>query len=132
MVIVSMHISIMIVEDVWESAHLYRMYLARLGFDSIAFTNPVTALNHYKQNPRRYSLVIMDWHMPNLNGLELATKLRELDANVKIILISAYFMEDMIGGSEFTTARISDTMSKPILFKDLGPKVVKLCSIRDN
>lgn len=132
MVIVSIHISIMIVEDVWESARLYRMYFARLGFDSIAFTNPLTALDHYKQNPRRYSLVIMDWHMPKLNGLELATKLRELDANVKIILISTYFMEDLIGGSEFTTARISDSMSRPILFKDLGPKVVKLCSIRDN
>ena len=95
-----MHVSVMIVEDVWESAHLYRMYLARLGFDSIAFTNPLSALDHYRQNPRRYSLVILDWYMPNLNGLKLAKKLRELDTNVKILLISAYFMGDMIGGSE--------------------------------
>lgn len=122
----------MIVEDIWESAHLYRMYLARLGYDSIAFTNPLSALDHFRQNPRRYSLVILDWHMPNLNGLKLAKKLRELDTNVKILLISAYFMEDMIGGSEFTTAKISDTMSKPILFKELGPKVIQLSSTRDN
>jgi DNA-binding response OmpR family regulator len=108
------------------------MYLARLGYDSIAFTNPLSALDHFRQNPRRYSLVILDWHMPNLNGLKLAKKLRELDTNVKILLISAYFMEDMIGGSEFTTAKISDTMSKPILFKELGPKVIQLCSTRDN
>ncbi|HKR74688.1 MAG TPA: response regulator [Candidatus Nitrosocosmicus sp.] len=128
----SLHISIMIVEDIWESAHLYRMYLARLGYDSIAFTNPLSALDHFRQNPRRYSLVILDWHMPNLNGLKLAKKLRELDTNVKILLISAYFMEDMIGGSEFTTAKISDTMSKPILFKELGPKVIQLSSTRDN
>ena len=127
-----MHVSIMIVEDVWESAHLYRMYLARLGFDSIVFTNPLRALDHYRQNPRRYSLVILDWYMPNLNGLKLAKKLRELDANVKILLISAYFMEDMIGGSEFATAKISDTLSKPILFKDLGPKVIQLCSTKDH
>ena len=127
-----MHVSIMIVEDVWESAHLYRMYLARLGFDSIAFTNPLSALDHYRQNPRRYSLVILDWYMPNLNGLKLAKKLRELNANVKTLLISAYFMGDMIGGSEFTTAKISDTMSKPILFKDLGPKVIQLCFTKDH
>ena len=127
-----MHVSIMIVEDVWESAHLYRMYLARLGFDSIVFTNPLRALDHYRQNPRRYSLVILDWYMPNLNGLKLAKKLRELDANVKILLISAYFMEDMIGGSEFATAKISDTLSKPILFKDLGPKVIQLCFTKDH
>ena len=127
-----MHVSVMIVEDVWESAHLYRMYLARLGFDSIAFTNPLSALDHYRQNPRRYSLVILDWYMPNLNGLKLAKKLRELDTNVKILLISAYFMGDMIGGSEFTTAKISDTMSKPILFKDLGPKVIQLCFTKDH
>ena len=127
-----MHVSIMIVEDVWESAHLYRMYLARLGFDSIVFTNPLRTLDHYRQNPRRYSLVILDWYMPNLNGLKLAKKLRELDTNVKILLISAYFMGDMIGGSEFTTAKISDTMSKPILFKDLGPKVIQLCFTKDH
>jgi two-component SAPR family response regulator len=34
--------------------------------------------------------VISDYRMPYLNGLELGTKVKELNGNIKVILISAY------------------------------------------
>ena len=34
--------------------------------------------------------MISDYRMPYLNGCELGTKVRELDGNIKVILISAY------------------------------------------
>ena len=41
-------------------------------------------------NPNRYQLVISDYRMPYLNGFELGTKVKELNGNIKVILISAY------------------------------------------
>jgi two-component SAPR family response regulator len=34
--------------------------------------------------------VISDYRMPYLNGCELGTKVKELNRNIKVILISAY------------------------------------------
>ncbi len=38
----------MIVEDEWDIARLLSLYLARSGFDTISFTQPLLALDHLK------------------------------------------------------------------------------------
>ncbi len=60
------------------------------GYSVNAFTNPKVALEHLLNNPNRYQLVISDYRMPYLNGFELGTKVKELNGNIKVILISAY------------------------------------------
>jgi len=60
------------------------------GYSVNTFTNPVVALDHLLNNPNRYQLVISDYRMPYLNGCELGTKVKELNENIKVILISSY------------------------------------------
>lgn len=60
------------------------------GYSVNAFTNPIVALEHLLNNPNKYELVISDYRMPNLNGCELGTKVKELNKNIKVILTSAY------------------------------------------
>jgi len=60
------------------------------GYSVNTFTNPIVALEHLLNNPNKYQLVISDYSMPNLNGCELCTKVKELNENIKVILISAY------------------------------------------
>ena len=60
------------------------------GYSVNAFTNPVVAFEHLRNNPNRYQLVISDYRMPYLNGFELGTKVKELNENIKVILISSY------------------------------------------
>ena len=60
------------------------------GYSVITFTNPIVALEHLLNNPNKYELLISDYRMPNLNGCELGTKIKELNENIKVILISAY------------------------------------------
>jgi DNA-binding NtrC family response regulator len=60
------------------------------GYIVSAFTNSIVALEHLLNNPNKYELVISDYSMPNLNGCELGAKVKELNRNIKVILISAY------------------------------------------
>ena len=46
------------------------------GVSVVSFTNPVTALAHFKENKESYVLVISDLRMPELNGYR-TTKKRE-------------------------------------------------------
>ena len=61
-------------------------------------------------------MVITDYRMPKLNGYEFGLKIKELDNNIKIILISAYDnIEGYKGEFEF--------LKKPIPIQTLIDKV---------
>jgi DNA-binding NtrC family response regulator len=63
------------------------------GVSVVSFNDPVIALEHFTQNKERYALVISDFRMPNLTGLELLKKVKKIKSNVRTILVSAYEVE---------------------------------------
>ena len=56
-------------------------------FKVYAHNNPLSALSEFK--PDFYDLILIDINMPKMDGIELSNKILELDANVKICLITA-------------------------------------------
>ena len=60
----------------------------------VSFDDSVRALEHFRKNKKNYRLVIADWRMPNLNGLQLLKRVKKLNPNVRTILISAYEVEN--------------------------------------
>jgi DNA-binding response OmpR family regulator len=103
----------MIVDDDWYTTYLFKLYLARLGFDSITFTDPRLALAHFQQNSGRYGLVLLDWSMPRLDGLELAKKMRNHNSHVKILFNTAYFVQDLIEKTDPMQAHNTVVMLNP-------------------
>ena len=121
-------LSIIIVEDEGDLSYLYKLYLARFEFDSIIFANPLLALEHYQQNHGRYALALLDWDLPFMNGLELAKRIRRINSKVLILMITGYYIKDMLVEDEFREAKITEVLLKPIDLNDLGPHIIKLCS----
>jgi DNA-binding NtrC family response regulator len=79
---------IAIVDNELDIVDLFKEALEMKGYYVSAFTNPLLALNHILKDPTRYSLIISDFRMPEMNGDELVTKL--LETKIKVILMSAY------------------------------------------
>ena len=119
--------SVMVVDDEKELANLFRIFLERSGFDSVSFTDPLSALDHFSQNHDKYSVVITDWEMPNLDGVHLAKKIREYNETVKILLITAVSFDESFKEEVYREARISDVIGKPFSFKELGSRITQLC-----
>ncbi len=119
--------SVMVVDDEEELANLYRMFLERSGFNSVSFTDPLSALDHYRQNHEKYSVVITDWKMPKLDGIQFAKKIREYNTTVKILLITAFCTNESFKKEVYREAHISDVIEKPFKFKELGPLITELC-----
>jgi FixJ family two-component response regulator len=57
------------------------------GFIVDAYTDPVKALSEFK--PNYYGLVILDYRMPSLNGLDLYRRIRRVDNMARGILLTA-------------------------------------------
>ena len=82
---------ILIVDDESDILSVLRRVLEEYGFKTCCFTKPYTALEHYSTLPNNHDLVISDLQMPNIDGLEFIRKVKEINSNVKAILMTSSF-----------------------------------------
>jgi two-component SAPR family response regulator len=77
------------------------------------------ALEYFKETPEKHFLIITDLRMPGLNGIELAKKIREVNTNIKIFLMTAFDTRDLDDNVDFKMARIDRLLQKPVRFSNL-------------
>ncbi len=65
--------------------------------------------------------------MPNLNGIDLAKRIRNNSSSVKILLITGFFDDEYVNGDVFKEARISKVLHKPVKLRELLGCVHELC-----
>ena len=76
--------------------NLFSEALNMSGYHNVSsFTDPVEAYQHVKENPKKYSLVIADDKMPDMNGLFLSTQLLEINPKLNVIILSDHFHDDL-------------------------------------
>jgi DNA-binding response OmpR family regulator len=119
--------SIIVVDDEIELATLFKTFLNQQGFNTISFVDPILALEYFRETSDKHSLIITDLRMPGLNGLELAKKVRELNTNIRIFLMTAFETRDLENHVDFKMARIDRLIQKPVRFSDLKEMINKAC-----
>ena len=94
------------------------------GVSVVSFNDPVIALEHFTQNKERYALVISDFRMPNLTGLELLKKVKKFRSNVRTILVSAYEVEyNAVFQRYMQESTIDSFIEKPVTINQLCQRV---------
>lgn len=94
------------------------------GVSVVSFNDPVIALEHFTQNKERYALVISDFRMPNLTGLELLKKVKKLKSSVRTILVSDYEVEYNAVIQRYMQEGIIDSfIEKPVTVNQLCQRV---------
>lgn len=64
-----------VVDDEQDITTLFHDALVGInGIDVLVFTDPILVLEHFQMNQDAYVLVISDFKMPGLNGMELFRK----------------------------------------------------------
>ena len=79
---------ILIVDDEPDITITLKMGLESKGFQVDTFNDSKDALLHFR--PGSYDLLLSDINMPNLNGFELYSKLREIDEKIRVCFITAF------------------------------------------
>jgi CheY-like chemotaxis protein len=118
-----------LVDDAKDTVYTFDVYLKSLGYSTISFVNPVEALNYFNKNFTNCILVITDYGMPQMSGLDLIKKIRETDRNhrIKIIVISATVKNDIINyNDKFLNLKIDKFLEKPLSLEELKNEVKKL------
>lgn len=79
---------ILLVEDDDDQRNLYRDSFLDEGFEVTAVSNGIEALNCIEVN--RPDAVVLDIHLPGMDGIEALGKILELDKNIVVLFYSAY------------------------------------------
>jgi DNA-binding NtrC family response regulator len=118
--------TIFVIDDDPDIAYVLKRGLQKNGFLVDAFTNPEEALQSFKSNAESYCLVLSDIRMPALSGIQLTKKVKEVNPNVKVVLMTAFEIRDNEFSTVFPSTQVDGFVQKPIGIKDLTNKILSL------
>jgi two-component system, OmpR family, response regulator ChvI len=84
---------VLIVDDEPDLTLSLKMTLEENGFKVDTFTDPLSALENYKEEAGMYDLLILDMKMPQMNGFELYRQIKKIDDKVKVCFLTAGEMD---------------------------------------
>lgn len=116
--------SILVIDDEYDIAALEKEVLESSGYHVEMFCDGNKALEEIKKNPYKYDLVITDLSMPGISGEKLTEKIREVNANVPIVLCSGFSKD--INKENIDSYGIAGFLNKPIKLSDLLATAEKL------
>ena len=108
---------IALVDDETSIASTMESILTSLGYRVHSFSDGREALETIKGNPAEFDLVITDFSMPRVTGLDLARNLREAKVHIPIILTSGYLDKEV--EDEARTVGVKEFMIKPVSIAQL-------------
>ena len=88
--IASQSATILLIDDQADVLTMTRRMLEDLGYKVEAYADALQAESAFRQAPAHFDLVLTDFAMPVLNGVELAQQLWKLRSAVPIILYTGY------------------------------------------
>ena len=117
------------VDDEKDILDLFSEYLSSNGFNTISFQNPIDALEYFYQNISNCCLIIADYKMPQMSGIDLIKKIREknTDCKIKTIIISAFIKDNIPYDKSYITT-VDKILEKPVYLDRLKKTVQELIS----
>ncbi len=98
------------VDDEIESLQSQKIFLENKGYEVHTLTNGFDAIDYVKENA--VDVVLIDESMPGITGLETLAKIKEVNAQIPVVLITKNETENLM--DEAIGSQISDYLIKPV------------------
>ena len=109
---------VLIVDDNASAREILCAMVQRFGMRADVAANGEQALSVLQAASRSgapYGLVLMDWRMPGMDGLEVARRIREeerLATTPAVLMVTAYGRDEVLRSAE--TLRLQGLLIKPV------------------
>jgi PAS domain S-box-containing protein len=117
---------ILFLDDERSLAAVGERRLQALGYEVTTTTDPTDALEIFRDAPGRFDLIVTDYSMPRMDGLEFARNVSAIRSDIPILLMTGY-MEEFPDGVIAATG-VRKVLSKPVNLATLGETVSELLS----
>jgi len=111
--------SLLVVEDDTDLSDLLDLHLSDAGFEVEVVADGALALQ--RSLATAYDLIVLDWMLPGLTGVEVCEQLREAGRTVPVLMLTARGSEaDRVRGLE---CGADDYVSKPFSVREVVARV---------
>ncbi|TYT76241.1 chemotaxis response regulator CheY [Desulfobotulus mexicanus] len=118
-------IRILCVDDFATMRRILKNILKQLGFTNITEADDgTTALEELKKG--KFDLIISDWNMPKMSGLELLKTVRGMDdyKDIPFLMVTAEAQKQNV--VEAVQAGVSNYVVKPFTAESISEKIEKI------
>ncbi|HOV86155.1 MAG TPA: ATP-binding protein [Syntrophobacteraceae bacterium] len=109
---------VMFVDDERSLTILGKKMLGHLGYEVVALTSSVEALEYFRSHRDSVDLVITDLTMPHMTGDVLAREMMSIRPGIPIILCTGF--SDSMSEDKARRMGLRDFITKPLIMKDLA------------
>jgi CheY-like chemotaxis protein len=119
---------ILLVDDDPQFQLMTKTMLTKAGYTVTQASNGVEAINAFKTGRAKFDLIISDVMMPDMDGVDLLSQLKDMGVNLPVLAISGGIKNLSAGFnlSSMTMLGAVDTLAKPFSKSDLLTKVEAL------
>ncbi len=112
---------VLYLDDDEVMALLVERLLMRLGYRVSCFGEPRQAIAAVRAQPLAFDLVVSDFNMPELSGLDVAQELARIRAELPVVIISGYLSEEQ--RVELVHSGVLELVRKENTLEELGSAV---------
>ena len=119
---------ILLVDDVPEVLHVHKSLLSRLKHTTTTAENGQQALEIYLNGREKFDMILTDYRMPEMSGLELVEAVRQYDQHIPILMITAYGEDESLQMAESLGTRL---INKPVMLDVLKRTLDEMSAERE-
>jgi DNA-binding response OmpR family regulator len=117
-----------VVDDEPDVIFTLKIVLEENGFKVDTFTDPLVALENFREEAGQYDIIILDIKMPNMNGFELYRQIKKIDDKAKVCFLTAGEMYYGVYTDIFNSLDVEYFIRKPIDNEELVKRVNNMIS----
>jgi PAS domain S-box-containing protein len=117
---------ILYVDDDAGLLSLIQRLLSRRGYDVVGHVDARAALDELRSEPGRFDLVLTDYNMPKMSGLDVSREVHEIRADLPVAITSGYITDSMRADAE--AAGVRAVIFKPDVVDALCDEVARVLS----
>ncbi len=112
---------LLIVDDDVDILTTFKTGLEQQGYFADAYQDPMKALENFR--PGRYDLLLVDIHMPKMDGFRFFQEAQKIDSRAKACFITAYDAHMKAFREIFPDLDIGCYIKKPVAMIDLAEQI---------
>lgn len=117
------NLSILVIEDNKTAAEIMKQMLLSFNFIPTVANSGTEAISLIQSKEQHFDLVITDWYMPNLDGIDTATIIKQFQPNLPILMVTAFDHRQAKDCAEL--GLFEDFLPKPVLSSPLLEAIYK-------
>jgi PAS domain S-box-containing protein len=112
---------ILFIDDEPPLVEMAKEMLVSLGYEVVAVTSSLEALERFRATPDAFDLVVTDMTMPNLTGRELARELAAIRPEMPVVMCSGF--AEFVNADDAHHAGIREFLMKPFTTMTLATTI---------